>query len=138
MSGHPAKPQRRWYQFSLRAVFVLVTFFVGLMVLARLILAPYRDQQATMELIEQLGGSYQSEAETTWLRFILGDQFQNVTLVNLADCDEPEAYLEGISRLPRLRTVVVGGETFADPHLSRVAKIATLEGLATVNPVAAP
>lgn len=129
MTEQPAKPRRRWYQFSLRAVFVLVTFFVGLAVVARLVLAPYREQQATMRLIERLGGSYQSEAETTWLRFILGSQFQNVTLVNLADCDEPEAYLDAIGRLPRVRTVVVGGETFGDKHLARVAKISSLEGL---------
>jgi hypothetical protein len=82
-----------------------------------------------MKLIEQLGGSYQSEAETTWLRFVLGDQFHNVTLANLADCDDPEAYLEAISRLPRVRVIVVGGETFADPHVARLAQVGTLEGL---------
>ncbi len=129
MSGHPPKSRRRWYQFGLRAVFGLVTLFVGLAVLARFVLAPYREQQDTMQLIERLGGSYQSEAEATWLRFVLGSQFQNITLVNLADCDEPEVYLEQIGRLPRVRTIVVGGETFADEHLSRLAQIPTLEGM---------
>ena len=61
---------------------------------------------------------------------IFGEQhFQDVTHVNLADCNEPERYIEHVARLPRLRTLVVGGLDFNDAHLRRLGSLVSLEGL---------
>ena len=57
------------------------------------------------------------------------DYFQNITLVDVADCDEPQKYLEQIASLPRLETLVVGSRKFTDKHLSRLKRLTTLSGL---------
>jgi hypothetical protein len=59
----------------------------------------------------------------------VGQNFQNVTLVDLGDCDDPAAYLDSITRLPCLETLVVGGERFGDEHLRRLKRIASLRAL---------
>ena len=82
-----------------------------------------------MKRIEELGGKYTSEPSDKWLRWLYGDDFQNVVLVDLADCDEPEEYLDQIASLPQLETLVVGGRAFTDEHFSHLKRLKTLSGL---------
>ena len=63
---------------------------------------------------------------------------RNITLVNLADCDEPEEYIQQISTLPCLVTLVVGGEHFADEHLAAIQQVQTLRLLALESAPVSP
>src|SRR2546425_4184129 len=117
MSDAAQHPRRRsWLRFSLRTLLAVVALATGPLVAWRICIEPFRQQAATMALIEQLGGTYQSEpGGPAWFRRMFGEQHcQNVTHVNLADCDELEKYIDHIARLPRLRTLVVGGREIND------------------------
>ena len=89
---------------------IAVTLVAGLLVAWRVYVEPYRRQRETMTLIEELGGSYKTEpGGPAWMRDWFGtDNFQDIVLVDLADCDAPEKYLGQIALLPRLETLVVG------------------------------
>jgi hypothetical protein len=90
---------------------------------------PYREQRQTMALIEQLGGSYETAEASEWHRRLFGSDLQNLVLVNLADCDVPDRYIEALAALPQLETLAVGGEAFADGHLDQLRHTATLRYL---------
>ncbi len=126
---HPRR--RRWLQFGLRTLLAVVALTTGPLLAWRIYIEPFRQQAATMAIIEQLGGTYQSEpGGMAWLRRMFGEEgFQDVTHVNLADCDEPDRYIEHIARLPILRTLVVGGREFKPAHLRRLGSLVSLEGL---------
>ncbi len=116
-----AKPRRRWFQFSLRTLLIAVTLAAGLLVAWRHVyVKPYLRQLETMKLIEKLGGNYTLEPADKWVRRLCGDDLQNIVLVDVADCDDPDKYLEQIASLPRLETLVVGTQSFTDKHLSRL------------------
>ncbi len=55
------KPRRRWFQFSLRTLLIVVTLVAGLLVAWRAYVEPYRRQRETMKLVEELGGRYTLE-----------------------------------------------------------------------------
>jgi hypothetical protein len=115
-----ARPQRRWYQFGLRTLFLLTTFIVGLLALWRAYVEPYRQQREAMEVIKQLGGMLETSEATAWQRWLFGDGSQNVTFVNLADCDLVEQYFPHIAALQSLEMLVVGGPHFTDEYLGHV------------------
>ena len=132
MTDASSKPsKRRWFQFTLRSLLILVTLVAGLLVAWRVYVEPYRRQRETMKLIEELGGSYKTElGGPAWMRDWFGpDNFQNIVLVDVADCDDPEKYLGQIVSLPCLETLVVGSRNFTDEHLSRLERLTTLIGL---------
>src|SRR5262245_15576908 len=109
-----ARRSRRWHQFRLRTIFVGMLLIGCLLVVYRAYIEPYRRQRQTMKLIKQLGGTYESTAAESWQRWLLGSEAQNVTVVNLADCDKVDEYLPHVIRLPRLQRLVVGGEAFTE------------------------
>lgn len=115
------RPRRLWCQYSLRTLLGLVTLAVGLLVAWRAYVEPYHRQRQTMKLIEHLGGTYQTTEAPKWLRRLYGDDFQNITLVNLAECHRPDEYIAGIAALPAVETLVVGGLEFEDRHLQQLA-----------------
>ena len=125
------KPRRRWFQFTLRTLLIAVTLVAGLLVAFRVFVEPYRRQREVMKLIEELGGMYATEpGGPKWIRDWFGtDNFQNITLVDVADSDDPDEYLGQVVSLPCLETLVVGGLTFTDEHLSRLERLVTLSGL---------
>jgi hypothetical protein len=114
--------RRRWLQFSLRSVLVLIVLVAVALVLVRVYVAPFYRQRAVIAMVERLGGSYATEAGgPSWVRSIFTEDFcQNVVHIDLADCDDPDAYLAGIKQLPCLESLVVGGLGFTDAHLPRV------------------
>ncbi len=121
--------RRRWYQFRLRTL-LLGVMLVALVVMAyRTYVEPYAQQRRAMEVIEKLGGAYQSSGPTAWQRRLFGADHQNLQLVNLADCDDPNRYLSYIAPLPAIQTLVVGGEAFTDAHLRRLSGLGTLRTL---------
>jgi hypothetical protein len=122
----PLKRRRRWYQFGLGSLLAFVTLAAVGAGAWRIFVEPYRRQRAVMAVIEKLGGRYQTVEADAWLRRLLDSDLQNVTLVDLADCDEPAEYLDYIVDLPRLSTLVVGGPAFADEHLDRLGRLGSL------------
>ncbi len=129
MDAPDRKRPRRWYQFSLRTLLLGVTLIVGLLVAWRAYLEPYRRQRETMSLIEALGGSYETGEATAWQRRLFGGDFQNLTLVNLADHDDSRGFLADIERLPCLEVLAVGGPAFGDEQAGRLKSLATLRHL---------
>jgi hypothetical protein len=123
------RPGWRWYQFTLRAVLALVLVSAFGLAGWRMYLAPYQAQADAIDLITQLGGTYQADAGPAWMNLLAGFELHNVTLVNLADCDTPEKYVDHIARLPALETLVVGGQSFVDEHLSRLGNLKMLNWL---------
>ncbi len=123
------KPPRRWLQFSLSTLLAVTALAAGGAMAWRVYLEPYRRQRETMRLIEDLGGSYQTTAADKWLRRLFGDDFQNITSVDLAVCDDPAQYIEQVASLPALETLTVGGPAFTDEHLRRLQGLATLRQL---------
>jgi hypothetical protein len=119
-SALPASRRRRWYQFGLRTVFLLTTAVIGFLVLWRICIEPYRRQRAAVEVIKQVYGTCQTSEARSWHRWLLGDDLRNITLADLADCDQVDRYLPHVASLPCLETLVVGGDAFHDGHLQRL------------------
>src|SRR5262245_19713726 len=119
---------RRWGQFGLRGL-LLVVLLVALGLLAcRHYLQPYWRQKQTVALIESLGGTCQTvEVDHWWLKLFGGGY--NVTQVNLADCDDPDAYVAQVADLPAIELLIVGGLAFGDEHAQRLHRLRTLKGL---------
>ena len=127
-SSGPSKPRRRWLQFSLRTLLIVVTLVAGLLVAWRMYVEPYRRQRETMALIKELGGKFTTElGGPAWMRDWFGaDNFQDIVLVDLADCDDPEKYLGQVASLPRLQTLAVGGLNFTDVQMDRLWRLRKL------------
>src|SRR5262249_38107554 len=92
------------------------------------IIEPYRLQREAMAAINKLGGSYTTEDATGWIKY-LDKNPQDVVVVDLADCDKPDEYLPHLGRLPRLRTLVIGGHSVGDEQLNAAQRFASLRGL---------
>jgi hypothetical protein len=124
------RSKRRFVQFSLRGALLAITVIALGLVAWRIYMQPYRDQQNLMHRIEALGGRYTTETGgPAWLRKLLGDgHFQEITLADVANAN-PADYLEAIIHLPRLETLVVGGEEFTDAELARLARLKSLRAV---------
>jgi hypothetical protein len=127
-STQAASGNRRWSQFGLRGLLLLVLAIAIGLLACRQYLKPYWRQQQTIALIERLGGTCQTaEAGQWWLR--LAGSTHNVTQVNLADSDDPDAYLADVAELPAVELLIVGGPEFTDEHARRLYKTHSLRGL---------
>jgi len=131
----PAQKRRRWFQFRLRSLLILVAVTAVALAAFRIWVEPYRRQQAAISVIKDLGGTFKTEASDVWLRRwfgaerIFGYELQDLVVVDLADCEEPHAYLNHIRRLPALRTLVVGRDSFTDEHLDSLRELISLKWL---------
>ena len=117
------KSTRRWFQFSLRSFFVVMTC---LAVWLGIIVNRAREQQEAVKAIEALGGSvrydrqFEAKVESpgrAWLRRLIGDDyFDEVRLVTF-DGAPPDEHLDIPASIPYLRrlrgleTVVVPATT---------------------------
>ncbi len=73
MSEANAKPRRRWFQFSLRTLVIVVTLVAVLLMTWRVYAEPYRRQREVMMLIEELGGKYTAETDQpAWILMLFG------------------------------------------------------------------
>jgi hypothetical protein len=126
-----ARPTGRWFQISLRTLLALVTLAAVGAGTWRWYTEPFRRQRLAMAVFEEVGGGYQATvAGPAWLRRLFGEgRFQNIILVNVADCDDPAAYVDHVAALPAIESLVVGGRAFTDEHLRRLHGLTTLRHL---------
>ena len=119
MNTAQPKPRRRWYQFRLRTLLVVVTLagcglgWLGIKVLEA------RQQQAAVAAIENLGGHVRYDYEFTtiggrelvdepprpaWLRALLGDDFfRSVVEVDLSETRATAADFERLKSFDKLK-----------------------------------
>jgi hypothetical protein len=124
-----ARPKRRWYQFRLRTLLVVMTAVALVFIAYGAYIEPYTQQRRAMEVIAELNGTYQSSGPTAWQRRLFGEDHQNLIVVDLRDSGDPDRYVPYLARLPAIETLVVGGDEFGDGHLRRLSGLSTLKAL---------
>jgi Leucine-rich repeat (LRR) protein len=105
---------------------LLLTAAASLLVTWRVYTEPYRAQGQSARLAE-LGRIVFAQPPAWIPRF--GQNLQKIVLVDVADRDDPEEYLEAVTALPGLETLVVGGPQFGDKQLRRLYGLRSLHGL---------
>jgi hypothetical protein len=144
------RPKRRWYQFSLRALLLLMAAFalwLGITV------HRVRQQEEAIHTVLHLGGTvyydYQSEQDSSgrtfidpqappsgpaWLRAVVGEEyFREVTDVSLRDTKVSDAELEFLAKLPRLETLDLSNTPVNSDGLVHLRKLRQLRGLSLCN-----
>jgi hypothetical protein len=122
------RKRRRWWQFGLRGLLFLVLLVAAGLCACRWHFRAYLQQPRTMALIASLGGACETtEVNDRWLRWV--GCTHNISQVDLADCDDPDAYIAQIAELPALELLAVGGLTFTDKHARQLHGLHSLRGL---------
>lgn len=142
MSAQSVKPdavtptrQRRWFQFSLRTVLVVVTLLcIGPGGYVAYEQRKARKQKAAVEAIEKLGGEVRYDRTTPvrsgMLRQILGDEsFGNVTEVLLANSQVTDVGLEHLAELTDLEILGLTDTQVTDGGLAHLAGLKNLDHL---------
>src|SRR6476620_11267790 len=125
MPSPEPKPQRRWHQFGLRTLLIVVAVVAGLAFAYVKLVEPYRLQREAMATITRLGGTYKTEDAVGWIKY-LDKNVQDVVVVDLADCDKPDEYLPHLARLPKLRSLVLGGHSVGDEQVASLGRVGSL------------
>src|SRR6185369_13064431 len=127
-----ARPKRRWYQFSLKTLLVVLTLLClgpgGYVVYEH---GRARAQKGAVEAIEKLGGKVRYDP-VRWpaLRQILrGDSLGNVYWLDLTGIEDVDACLVHLDGLPGLRQLSLSGKPVTDANLVRLAGLKSLTGL---------
>src|SRR5258706_1311785 len=98
--------RRRWYQFSLRTLLVVLMLAAGGAGVVHILLEPYRRQQEAIAVIKKCFGSYTTEEPARWVRW-LDKNVQDVVVADVANCEQPDEYLPHLLRLPKLIKLVM-------------------------------
>src|SRR5258708_1983296 len=142
MAKPPAKivalitPKRRWAQFSLATMFIVVTVFcVGL----SLVVALAERQRRAVAAIEALGGRVAytqlgqgaSEAfpRPFLRRWLARDYFDEVRIVNLGDTQVKDAALAHLQELTELESLWLDGTQVTDTGLVHLQGLTGLQSL---------
>jgi len=142
------KPKRRWLQFSLRTLFIVVTVFCVWM---GVVTKRARDQRLAVEAVVALGGKvYYSHQRTRnvpnqgitqwnpqlesrgprWLKRLIGDEyFQSVAQVDLSGTEADDEFLRNLSGLPKLQVVSLRKTNVEGEGLWHLRNAVTLESL---------
>ncbi len=109
------KPRLRWYQFTLRSLFIVMFLACIGMSWVSIKMQQARKQKEAVEWINRLGGNafYDNGAfgqapppSPKWLRILLGDDFfTNVDGVSLSHTQVTDAGLEHLNGLKQLQTL---------------------------------
>jgi hypothetical protein len=132
----PPKRKRRWFQFSLRTLLIVVTLLALPLCWLGLKVDEARQQQTAVVAIRKLGGfvayDYQFDSQghdlpgatlpgPAWLHSLLGDDFfRNVYGVILLDPSVKDADLEQLKALTQLRYVSVFGTNVTDVGVAKL------------------
>jgi len=150
MTTDSPKPRRRWLQFSLRTLFVVVTVFCVWMGITA---NRARDQRLAVEAIEALGGTiryeYQGDYDYVvitntgvqtgrspvppgpeWLRGLIGDEFFfSVSKIELGGTKADDASLTAIGRLADMKNLNLRYNQVTDAGLEHLIGLTNLESL---------
>ena len=133
---NPSKPRRRWFQYSLRTLLVLVTVLcVWLAVTAN----RARKQREAVAAIEAVGGVVYYEYQTKsgqkppgpkWLRELIGDEyFVSVVLVDFNETQVTDAGLMHLKGLTKLELLYLNRTQITDAGLEHLKGLTNLEDL---------
>ena len=134
------KPKRRWYQFSLKTLLVVMTVTC---VWLAIISDRARRQRAAVDRIHELGGTLLYNYETgsseykgddppgpDWLVELIGvDYFDDVVAVRLRDLPVTDADLDLVRDLPDLRGLSISRTKVTDAGLAHLTALTKLERL---------
>lgn len=129
-----SRPERRWYQFSLRALLlVMLVVCFGLAPVAYEQQKAIR-QQAAVAAIQKLGGRVEYDpslpSRSAWQRILLGDDsYGNATGLDLSQTRVTDAELAHIRELPRLRWLAVSETKATDAGLVHLGGLTRLQNL---------
>ena len=132
-----SKPRRRWSQYSLRTLLVLMLVAsIGLSWIASE-LQPYRKQREVANAIISLGGSVQWDSnwprnearKHPWLRKVLGDEFFAYPHM-VCVCDD--VAMEYILELPQPAVLALTGSQATDSGLKRISELTQLPDIRPV------
>lgn len=129
-----AKPKRRWYQFSLRAMLVVLTFLcfpLGWLAYERNVV---RRRDAAVAASKTLGGRLEFDpsehSRPAWLRPLLGDdaagEAVSASFTGTKVTDEDLAY---VARLKRLKVLYLCDTQVTDAGLAHLSGLTKLEEL---------
>jgi len=136
------KPKRRWLQFSLRTMFVVVTVFC---VFLGMVVKRARDQKLAVEAILEAGGTvyYQHQSDfdsptvppgPEWLRGLVGDEyFSTVTKVILLGPKFNDTTLLAVGKLTDVKSLGFYDATITDAGLLHLKRLTNLDTLVILN-----
>ena len=130
MTTNQSKPRRRWFQFSLRTLFVLVTLFC---IWLALTVNAARKQREAVAAIEALGGRVFYEYEWSfpspepsgpkWLRELVGEEyFFTIIDVDLRSTKVTDAGLEHLKGLKSLVQLDLNSTKVTDEGVEKLQK----------------
>ena len=127
------KPRRRWFQFSLRTLLVLVAVVA---VWLALLVNAARKQREAVAAIEALGGRIVYEHGSNlppgpkWLRELIGEEyFFRIIAVGLSSTQITDSGLEHLEGLTSLQTLVLDDTQITDAGLEHVKGLTSLQTL---------
>jgi len=131
----PKRKRRRWRQFSLRTMFVLLTIAAVLLALLSPPLVERRREQAVVRTIEAAGGrvtvyDYVPRFGSSVFSTVLGSRiYQRVRELDLGGTGIKDADLEQFRQLAHLRGLSLSGTKVTDRGLQHLTHNANLESL---------
>ena len=134
MTDNP-KHRRRWLQFSLRTMLIVVTVFCIWMAIAT---KQARDQRQAVEMILEVGGRVKYDHENDqsgppgpeWLRRLIGDEyFFSVTSVDLTGLDISDDSLAAVKRFTDLGWLHLNNTQITDAGLVHLKGLTNLQTL---------
>jgi hypothetical protein len=121
------QPKLRWYQYSLRSLFLLTTLVAIGMSYVAVTMKNQRQQKAAAEAIEKAGGS--AKTEPTWLGEVLrDDSLVRVTEVSLA-FGATDGALTDIHGLGQLQVLWLNSTQVTDAGLTHLRGLRQLQEL---------
>jgi hypothetical protein len=140
------KHKRRWRQYSLRTLMIIVTLFAVACSWLAVKMRQAKVQKSAVNTIELVGGmvwyDYQETAPRTfyalattrepkWLRRLLSDDFFNkpVKVDMRFNSSKDDDWVKAINILPSLKTLLVYGQNVTDETLDNLSDLSNLEEL---------
>ena len=131
-----AAPKRRWFQWSLRTLFVVVTV---LSVALGIVLHRARTRREALRAIDELGGGYSiTIGGTAWLRSIVNDDkyFYDISRISFRNTPERPftdenlaSVIDSINTFKRPKLLDLTDTDVTDNGLPHLYRVRNLEGL---------
>ena len=138
-------PQRRWYQYSLRTLFLFMVLFAMACSWFTVKMNRARRQEEAVKAIQRAHGTvfydfHQIAPRTVssagkprgpqWLRALLDEHyFDTAVQVNLFGTPNDDGWVGAVNDLPSLNTLLLSGENVTDEILDRLQRSPKLEEL---------